>query len=103
MSRELYDNTDFNAEDDALVAIKKFIQWFRGDGRGGESAGSTFTPAGSFPIPAFDEQVFAYYGATNNIQTITYKKDGATVSTLTFQYVGGGAADDDNVTNISQS
>lgn len=103
MSRELYDNTDFNAEDDALVAIKKFIQWFRGDGRGGESSGSTFTPAGNFAIPAFDQQVWAYYGSTNNVQTITYKNGSTTVAVLTFTYAAGGAADDDKVTTITQS
>ncbi|XHR29901.1 MAG: hypothetical protein ACFUZC_04970 [Chthoniobacteraceae bacterium] len=45
-----------------------------------------------------DQQVIAYYGSTNNIQTITYKKAGVVVKTRTFNYAGGGTANDDVLT-----
>lgn len=70
---------------------------------GGGSGGATAPGGSNFAIPPYDEQVFAYFAGTNNIQTITYKNGGTTVATLTFQYVGGGAADDDNVSSIIQS
>ncbi len=44
-----------------------------------------------------DQQVVAYYGATNNVQTVTYKKAGVTLKTRTFTYAGGGAANDDTL------
>jgi hypothetical protein len=39
-----------------------------------------------FQIPEYDELDLSYYGVTNNIQTVTYKKGGATVATLTLTY-----------------
>ena len=60
----------------------------------------------SFSIPAFDFQAFTYVGATNNVSTIVFKSGGAggtTVASLTFTYVGAGAADDDDVATITQS
>lgn len=44
-----------------------------------------------------DEQAITYIGATNNIQTITYKKAGVTIKTRTFSYAGEGAANDDKI------
>lgn len=49
-------------------------------------------------VPYHDEQVIAYYGSTNNIHTITYKVNGATIATQTLTYQGGGASDDDLLT-----
>lgn len=62
--------------------------------------------AASFSIPAFDYQEFTYFGATNNIQTQVFKSGGSggtTVATLTYAYAGGGAANDDLITSITQS
>ena len=53
---------------------------------------------------AHDWRGFTYYGATNNIQTITYKSGGAggtVVAVQRFNYAGGGAANDDRVTVIA--
>lgn len=50
---------------------------------------------GPLAVPGGQESFsVTYYGATNNIQTITYQPSGR-VQTLT--YVNGGAADDDNI------
>lgn len=54
-------------------------------------------------IPPNDEMVFTYFGATTNVQTITYKLNGSTVATQTFTYVNGGVADDDLVASITLS
>lgn len=40
----------------------------------------------SFSIPPYDEVVLAYVGSTNNLQTVTYKKNSVTVLALTFTY-----------------
>lgn len=67
-------------------------------------SGEVLAPAGaSFSIPVFNDQVFTYYGSTNNIQTIEYKNGGSTVATLNFDYVNGGASNNDNVSRIYQS
>lgn len=59
---------------------------------------------GNGKIPGNDYQAIAYYGSTNNIETITYKAGGSggtTVAVQTFAYAGGGAADDDTLTSIT--
>ena len=61
------------------------------------------TNGASFVVPAYDQMVFTYYGSTNNVHTQVFKKATVTVSTLTFSYVGGGAANDDLISNIQQS
>jgi hypothetical protein len=48
-------------------------------------------------IPTFDTFAVAYYGATNNVQTVIYTLAGTEVARWTFTYAGGGAADDDDV------
>lgn len=57
---------------------------------GGGSGGATAPGGSNFAIPPFDQEVFAYVngGAADDddIQTITYKKDGVVVATLTFTY-----------------
>lgn len=57
-------------------------------------------------IPSSDYVAYTYYGATNNIETAVYKtggSGGSTVATLTFTYVGGGAANNDNVATLTKS
>lgn len=39
-----------------------------------------------FQIPEYDELNVTYYGSTNNISTIVYKKTSTVVSTLTLTY-----------------
>jgi len=39
-----------------------------------------------FQIPEYDELVLTYYGATNNIATVVYKKASVVVATLTLTY-----------------
>ena len=61
---------------------------------------------GTFPIPASDYQAFTYYGSTNNIKTQKFYQGGSggtLVSTLTYTYVSGGAANDDNILTITKS
>lgn len=53
-----------------------------------------------FQIPPFDEIDIDYYGSTNNISQVVYKKDGNSVKTLTLTYVGGGVADNDRIATI---
>jgi hypothetical protein len=48
-------------------------------------------------IPTFDAFAVAYYGATNNVHTVIYTRNGTEVARWTFTYVGGAAADDDDV------
>lgn len=78
-----YQDPTFRADDDALVAIKKYIQ--------SVVEGLVTVPqSGSFAIPPFDTQEFTYVagGAADDddVQTITYKKDGVVVATQTFTY-----------------
>jgi len=39
-----------------------------------------------FQIPEYDELALTYYGSTNNIATVIYKKDSSAVATLTLTY-----------------
>jgi hypothetical protein len=39
-----------------------------------------------FDIPSYDEIDIAYYGSTNNIETVEYLNGGNTVATLTLLY-----------------
>ncbi len=39
-----------------------------------------------FQIPEYDELLLSYYGTTNNISTVVYKKISAVVATLTLTY-----------------
>jgi hypothetical protein len=39
-----------------------------------------------FQIPAYDKIEIAYYGTTNNPQTVVYKSAGVVVATLTITY-----------------
>lgn len=57
--------------------------------------GTLTTVPGGFPIPVSDDIVITYVGATNNIDTVTWFKDGNQVAVLQLSYVNGGAANDD--------
>lgn len=58
-------------------------------------------------IPQHDHVSIAYFGATNNPQTVTYKEGGSggqTVATLTFTYVGGTPSSDDaDIATVTRS
>lgn len=71
-----------------------FWQWLNGEY-------SPTISTGGQTIPENDEQVFSYYGSTNNIANIIYKKAGGTVATQTFEYKNAAAANDDLVTRIT--
>lgn len=64
-----------------------------GGGQGTVSVNGT-----SYP---YDYRAYTYFGATNNVASITYKSGGAggtTVAVDRFNYAGGGTANDDRVT-----
>ena len=55
-----------------------------------------------FEIPAYDQIDIAYYGATNNIATVQYLKDGTPVATLTLTYsVQPPTTNDANLTSVT--
>lgn len=57
-----------------------------------------------FQIPEFDEISLTYYGTTNNVATVVYKKASTTVATLTLEYsVQPPTANDANLVKVSIS
>jgi hypothetical protein len=57
-----------------------------------------------FQVPEYDELALTYYGSTNNVATVVYKKTGATVATLTLTYsVQPPTTDDENLVNVTIS
>lgn len=55
-----------------------------------------------FQIPEYDELALTYYGSTNNIATIAYKKASDVVATLTLTYsVQPPTSNDENLTTVS--
>lgn len=55
-----------------------------------------------FKIPEYDDLSLTYYGSTNNIATVVYKKTGKTVATLTLTYsVQPPTANDANLVNVT--
>ena len=65
---------------------------------------SAITSLKGFQIPEYDELALTYYGATNNIATVVYKKTGATVATLTLTYsVQPPVANDAKLTGVTIS
>jgi len=57
-----------------------------------------------FQIPEYDELALTYYGSTNNIATIVYKKDSTSVATLTLTYsVQPPVSNDANLVNVAIS
>jgi hypothetical protein len=71
---------------------------------GVESISTTLTNIQGFQIPEYDELSLTYYGSTNNIQTVVYKKDSTTVATLTLTYsVQPPVSNDANLVNVAIS
>lgn len=65
---------------------------------------SAITSLQGFQIPEYDELALTYYGSTNNIATVVYKKTGATVATLTLTYsVQPPVANDAKLTGVTIS
>lgn len=57
-----------------------------------------------FEIPAYDEINITYYGVTNNIETVIYKKASVVVATLTLTYyVQPPTANDANLFKVTIS
>jgi hypothetical protein len=57
-----------------------------------------------FQIPEYDELSISYYGATNNVSTVVYKKIGDVVATLTLEYaVQPPVSNDANIVKVSIS
>jgi hypothetical protein len=57
-----------------------------------------------FQVPEYDELALTYYGTTNNIATVVYKKDSSAVATLTLTYsVQPPTANDANLVNVAIS
>ena len=57
-----------------------------------------------FQIPEFDELSLTYYGATNNVATVVYEKDGSPVATLTLEYsIQPPVANDANLVKVTIS
>lgn len=89
-------------QDDEFSLLQKICQLLFNEFGSGGGSGATVN-VGGFEIPQFNDIVIAYYGSTNNIQTQTFKNGTTTVATLAYSYVSGGAANDDNVSEIKQS
>jgi len=53
------------------------------------------------PIPPYNSFHISYYGNTDNIAQVTYKKDGNVVKVLTLTYVNGAVADNDRIESVS--
>lgn len=57
-----------------------------------------------FQIPEYDELSISYYGVTNNISTVVYKKLGDVVATLTLEYaIQPPVSNDANIVKVSIS
>jgi hypothetical protein len=57
-----------------------------------------------FQIPEYDELALTYYGATNNIATVVYKKASVVVATLTLTYsVQPPVSNDANLVSVTIS
>ena len=71
---------------------------------GVQSVSTALADIQGFQIPEYDELSLTYYGVTNNIATIVYKKASTTVATLTLTYsVQPPTANDANLVNASIS
>lgn len=71
---------------------------------GAASISTAISNLQGFQIPEYDELNLTYYGATNNIATVVYIKDGSAVATLTLEYsVQPPVANDANLVKVSIS
>lgn len=57
----------------------------------------SITGQGAAPAPAGFTRVYTYFGATNNLQTVTYRQGSTVLGKVTFTYIAGGVADDDDI------
>lgn len=94
-SSQYYDKRQ-RSDDVFEVAAKKFMQAL--------ADGTISLPqAGAFTIPPYDTVEFTYVSAgaadDDKIQTQTFKKNGVTVATLTYTYVGS----TNNIASIVQT
>jgi hypothetical protein len=53
---------------------------------GVENINTAINDLSGFSIPEYDELALTYYGVTNNIATVVYKKATVVVATLTLTY-----------------
>jgi hypothetical protein len=53
---------------------------------GVQSVSTALADIQGFQIPEYDELSLTYYGVTNNIATVVYKKASVVVATLTLTY-----------------
>jgi alanine dehydrogenase len=71
---------------------------------GANSISTALSDLQGFQIPEYDELSLTYYGVTNNIATVVYKKSSSAVATLTLTYsVQPPTANDANLVNVSIS
>jgi hypothetical protein len=69
---------------------------------GVNSIETSLTALQGFQIPEYDELALTYYGSTNNIATVIYKKDSSPVATLTLTYaIQPPVTNDANLTTVS--
>lgn len=68
---------------------------------GVQSVSTALADIQGFQIPEYDELSLTYYGVTNNIATVVYKKASAVVATLTLTYsVQPPTSNDANLVNV---
>jgi len=71
---------------------------------GVDSVSTALANLQGFQIPEYDELSLTYYGVTNNIATVVYKKASTPVATLTLTYsVQPPTSNDANLINVSIS
>ena len=71
---------------------------------GANSISTAVSNLQGFQIPEYDEISLSYFGSTNNLSTVVYKKLGATVASLSFEYaVQPPTANDANLIKVSIS
>lgn len=68
---------------------------------GVDSVSTAIASLQGFQIPEYDELSLTYYGVTNNIATVVYKKASVVVATLTLTYaVQPPVSNDANLVNV---
>lgn len=55
-----------------------------------QGQGSTVAPAG------FTKE-YTYFGATNNVKTVTFRQGSTVLGVVRYTYIAGGAADNDDI------
>lgn len=71
---------------------------------GVQSVSTALADIQGFQIPEYDELSITYYGTTNNIHTVVYKKDSVVVATLTLEYsVQPPVSNDANLVKVTLS